>query len=387
VRALALPLTAVSILQATPAQMGILETAGALPALLFGLFAGAWVDRRRRRPILIAADLGRAVLLMAVPVAAIMGVLCIEYLYAVAFLLSALGLAFNVAHGPFLLSIIGRDRLVEGNSKLQISRSVGEIVGPGLAGGLVELVTAPIALIANALSFLASGVLLGSIRTPESALQPAERRQNIWRDISEGIRLVLGDRLLRPVAGCISTLSLFNSALETVVILYLTRELGIEPGLLGLIFASGSVGFLVGALLPGPVTRRIGLGPGIIGGILLAALSDLLVPLAGGPVVAVAAILIAGQFLFGLGLTVYNVGQTSLRQAVTPDHLQGRMNGTIYVLTLGIVPLGGLLGGALGEIIGPRPTLIVAALGEVLSVAWLLFSPLRTLREPPEAAA
>jgi MFS family permease len=384
---LALPLTAVLVLEATPAQMGVLEAAGALPSLLFGLLAGAWVDRRRRRSILITADVGRAVLLLFIPVAAVLSVLRVSHLYIIAFLVSALGVLFGVAYGPFLLSLIGRERLVEGNSKLALGRSAAEILGPGLAGGLVQLVTAPIAIAADALSYLVSALFLGLIRAPEPVPRPVEQQRSIWREAIEGVRLVVGHPLLRPLAGCVGMVSLFNSVLETVVILYLTRELGIGPGLLGLIFASGSVGFVVGALLPERAAQRFGLGPAIIGGLLIAALGDLLVPLAGGPVVVVVVILIVAEFFFGLGLTIYEVGQASLRQAVTPDHLQGRMNATMQVVALGTVPLGGLLGGALGEIIGLRMTLIVAALGEMLALAWLLFSPLRSLGQQPETMA
>jgi predicted MFS family arabinose efflux permease len=385
IRTLALPLTAVLVLNVTPAQMGILTAVEALPSLLLGLLVGAWIDRRHRRPILIATDIGRAALLLIIPIAAILGVLRLEYLYIITFLVSTLGLFFGVAYGPFLVSLAGREHLVEGNSKLEMSRSAAEIIGPGLAGGLVQLVTAPVAIIVDALSFLTSGLLLGLIRTPEPPLRPSEPQQNIWREVIEGLRLVINDQYLRAIAGCIGTLSLFNTVLETILLLYLTHKLGIGPGLLGLIFASGGVGFLMGALLPGRVTRCFGLGPAIIGGILLAALSDLLTPLAGGPVIAVVAILTIAQFLFGLGLTIYNVGQVSLRQTVTPDHLQGRMNATMHVVTMCLVPVGGLLGGALGEIIGLRPTLFVAVTGEILAVAWLLFSPLRSLREPTEA--
>lgn len=382
---LAMPLTAVLVLEATPAQMGVLEAAGALPSLLFGLLAGAWVDRRRRRPILVAADVGRAVALMFIPMAAILNLLRIEYLYGIAFVLSTLGLFFGVAYGPFLLSLVGRERLVEGNSKLELGRSAAGIVGPGLAGGLVQLITAPMAIALDALSFFVSGLFLGLIRRPEPLPKPAEQRQSIWREIGEGLRLVAGDPLLRPIAGCFGTISLFNSVLEAVVILYLTRELAIEPGLLGLIYASGSVGFLVGALLPEKVSRRFGLGPAITGGVLLAALGDLLVPLAGGSVTVVVLILIVAEFFLGLGLTIFNVGQVSLRQTATPDDLQGRMNATMRVIGASLVPLGALLGGAFGEAIGLRSTLILAALGEMLSAVWLLFSPLRSLREQPEA--
>ena len=382
---LALPLTAVLVLEATPAQMGFLTAAGAIPSLLVGLFVGVWVDHRRRRPILIAADLGRAALLVVIPIAAILGVLRIEYLYIVVFVGGTLGLFFDVAHRSFLPSLVGREQLVEGNSKLEMSRSVAEIVGPGVAGGLVQLVTAPIAIAVDAISFLISALFLGLIRTPEPAPNPPGQRQNIWGEIGEGLRLVSSNRLLRAVAGCIGTVSLFNSVLETVFVLYLTRELGIGPGLLGLIFAGGSVGFLLGTLLPGWVTRRFGLGPGMIGGLLLVGLSDLLIPLVDGSVVVVVVVIVlmVAQFFFGLGFVIFNTGQVSLRQAITPDRLQGRMNATMSFIAGAVVPLGGLLGGGLGETIGLRPTLLLAALGEILAVFWLLLSPMRSLREQP----
>ena len=194
-----------------------------------------------------------------------------------------------------------------------------------------------------------------------------------------------GNRLLRLIAGCIGTVNLFNSALEAVFILYVTRELGIGPGLVGLAFSSGSVGFLLGTLLPGWVTRRFGLGWGIIGGLLLVGLSDLLIPLIDGSVavVVIMMVLMAAQFFFGLGFVIFNTGQVSLAQAITPDRLQGRMNATMSFVAGAIVPLGALLGGSLGETIGLRPTLLLAALGEILSILWLLLSPIRSLHEQP----
>jgi MFS family permease len=382
---LALPLTAVLVLDATPAQMGFLTAAEAIPSLLVGLFVGVWVDRYRRRPILIAADLGRAVLLLVIPIAAIMGVLRIEHLYIVAFLVGTLELVFDVAHRSFLPSLVKREQLIEGNSKLEMSRSVAMILGPGAAGGLVQLVTAPIAITVDAISFLLSALFLGWIRTPEPAPRPSEQRESIWEEVSEGLRLVSSDKLLRAVAGCIGTLGLFNSVLEAVLILYVTRELGIGPGPLGLAFAGGSVGFLLGTLLPGWVTRRFGLGPGIIGGLLLVGLSDLLIPLLAGSmaVVVIMMVLMTAQFFFGLGFVIFNTGQVSLRQALTPDHLQGRMNAVMSFIDWGVVPLGGLLGGGLGETIGLRSTLLLAALGEILATLWLLLSPMRSLPEQP----
>jgi MFS family permease len=382
---LALPLTAILVLDATPIQVGILMAAEELPALLIGLFVGVWVDHTRRLPILIVADLGRAVLLAVVPVAAILGLLRIELLYIVCFLVSVSGLFFGVAFRSFLPSLVGREHLVEANSKLELSSSVAEIVGPGVAGGLVQVMTAPIAIAVDAISFLVSALLLGLIRVSEPAPRPAGQRQNIRKEIGEGLELVLRDRLLRPIAGCLSTFYLFNGVLEAIFILYVTQELGIGAALLGLIFAGGSVGFLVGALLPGWVIGRLGWGPGIMVGLLLVGLSDLLIPLVRGSVVVAmaAAVLVTAQFFFGLGLVIFNTGQVSLRQAKTPDELQGRMNATMSFLAGAVVPLGGLLGGALGETIGLRPTLLLAAFGEILSVLWLLLSPIRSQHEQP----
>lgn len=382
---LALPLTAVLVLGATPAQMGLLTAAGALPSLLVGLFAGVWVDRHRRQPILIAADLGRAALLFAVPAAALLQVLRMEHLYLIAFLVGLLGLFFDVAYRSYLPSLVGREHLVEGNSKLEMSQSVAEIVGPGIAGWLAQAFTAPLAIAVDAVSFLVSAIFLRLVRAVEPAPRPLEPQQNIMREAIDGLHLVLDNRLLRAVAGCVGILNLFNSALEAVLILYLTRELQITPALLGLVMTGGSAGFLIGALLTSRVTERFGLGAGIIGGVLLAALSDLLIPLldASAPIALIVLVLVVAQFFFGLGLTVYRVGQVSLRQAVTPDGMQGRMNATISVIAWGIVPLGGLIGGALGELIGTRSTLLLCASGELLATLWLLLSPVRALRQQP----
>jgi Na+/melibiose symporter-like transporter len=239
-----------------------------------------------------------------------------------------LDLFFDVANRSFLPSLVKREQLVEGNSKLAMSQSAAEILGPGVAGGLVQWVTAPIAIAVDAISFLFSALFLRGIRTPEAEPRPPDERPNLWREVGEGLGLVSVNRLLRAIAGCIGTLGLFNSVQEAVFVLYVTRELGIGPGLLGLAFASGSVGFLVGTLLPEWVTRRFGLGPGLIGGLLLVGLSDLLIPLANDSmtVVVIILLLMTAQFFFGLGFVIFNTGQVSLRQAITLDRLQGRMN-------------------------------------------------------------
>lgn len=374
---LALPLTAVVALDATPAQMGLLTAAGATPALLVGLYAGVVVDRRRRRPILVATDLGRAALLATVPAAALLGLLRVELLYVVAFLVGALGIFFDVAYRAFLPALVPRDRLVEGNSRLELSQSAAEVAGPGLAGGLVQLVTAPVAIAADACSFAFSGLLIGRIRSPEPPPDGAAVGSQAWAAAGEGLRLVLGDPRLRALAGTGALLNLFNAMLEAVFVLYVTRSLGLGPAVIGAVFGAGSVGFLVGALLPERAVRRFGWGKATVGALVLVAGSDLLVPLAGGPTAVVVGMLFAAQFLFGLGLTTYRVNQVSLRQSITPDRLLGRMDATVRVMSLAGAPAGALLGGLLGEAIGLRPTLAVAAVGELLAVPWIWWSPLR----------
>lgn len=380
---LALPITAAVTLSATSLQMGILSAIGSAPALLFGLLAGVWVDRYKRRPILIGADIARALVLGVIPLSAILGVLRVEVLYIVGFLAGIFGLFFNVAYRSYLPTLVGRQQLVKANSQLELSNSVADIIGPGAAGGLVQLIGAPLAIAVDAFSFLISAFSIGSIRTPEPSIKKVEDGTNLGSEIKEGLSLVFGERSLRALAGCISSLSLFNAIIEAVSILYLTRQLGLTAGWLGLIFAGGSVGFLLGALIADRLTRRIGLGRSLVLGVLITGASDLLIPLAGkiSTLGLVIGMLMVAQFFFGMGLTIFQIGQVSLRQSLTPDHLQGRMNATLSMLTWGIAPLGGLLGGVLGQVIGLSPTLVLAATGEMLAVIWLVISPIKKIQQ------
>ena len=380
---LALPITAAVTLSATSLQMGILSAIGSAPALLFGLLAGVWVDRNKRRPILIGADIARALVLGVIPLSAILGVLRVEVLYIVGFLAGIFGLFFNVAYRSYLPTLVGRQQLVKANSQLELSNSVAEIIGPGAAGGLVQLIGAPLAIAVDAFSFLISAFSIGLIRAPEPSIKKVEDGTNLGSEIKEGLSLVFGERSLRAIAGCISSLSLFNAIFEAVQILYLTRQLGLMAGWLGLIFAGGSVGFLLGALIADRLTRRLGLGRSLVLGVLITGASDLLIPLAGkiSTIGLVIGMLMVAQFFFGMGLTIFQIGQVSLRQSLTPDHLQGRMNATLSMLTWGIAPLGGLLGGVLGQVIGLSPTLVLAATGEMLAVIWLVISPIKKIQQ------
>ena len=380
---LALPLTAVVVLGASPAEMGVLTAAGAVPSLLVGLQAGAWVDRRQRRPILVSADLGRAVALAAVPVAWWLGALSVPMLVAVALVVGLGSLLFDVAYQALLPAVVPRDRLLEGNGKLELSRTAAELGGPALAGGLLSVVSAPVALLVDAASFLASAALLVRLRVAEDLPAAREAGRRMLTEVREGLAVVAGDGRLRAVAGSRGLLGLFNAMLEAVVVLYLIREVGLSALAIGAVFAVGSVGFLVGAVLPERVAARIGTGPAMAAALALVAASDLAVVLAAGPPVVVLAVLAGAQFCFGVGLTVYKVGQASVRQALVADAMQGRVAATIRVVGEAAVPAGALTGGLLGAWLGVRETLVLAAVGEGLASVLLWRSPLRSLLALP----
>ena len=380
---LAVPLLAVLVLDVTPLQMGILIAVGGLPTLFIGLLAGAWVDRRRRRPVLIAANWSRALLLLVIPITAWLDVLSIELLYLVAFGLGNLGLLFDVAHRSFLPSLVEREQIIEANSNLELGRSASEVAGPGVAGVLVQLVSAQVAILVNAVTFMVSAVLLLSLKINEAEPARSGQERTIWKDAGEGLKSVVDNPILKTLAISAGIIGLFNAIQEAVWILYIVRRLGLSPGVLGLIFSIGSVGLLLGAAMGQRTTRRIGLGPSIIIGVLLVAIGDLIIPLATGPALVLVILLAMAQFLFGIGVTTYNISQVSVRQLMTPDHLQGRVNATMRVVTISTVPVGALIGGYLGESVGLRPTLFIGVAGEMLAAIFLLLSPLRSLQKTP----
>ncbi|HEX9095970.1 MAG TPA: MFS transporter [Candidatus Dormibacteraeota bacterium] len=379
---LALPFTAILTLHATPGQMGILGAVQLAPFLLLGLFVGVWVDRLHRRPILIVADIGRALLLSAIPVMALTHTLRIEYMYAVGFLLGTFELFFDVAYMSFLPSLIEREQLVDGNSMLQMSDSVAQVAGPGLGGALVQLLTAPLAILVDALTFLVSAISIVAIGAREEAVQADERR-NVWSELREGLKLVIGNPLLRAIGGCTATLNLSANALFTVYMLYCTGTLGLKPAVIGAIFAVGGLSTVAGTLLASRAATRFGVGPMLIASPFVIGLASLLIPLAGGPALVAVLLLIAAQVLFGIGRPIFDINQLSLRQAITPARLQGRVNASMLFIMWGVIPIGSLLGGLLGTTIGLRPTLTVGAVGMSLAFIWVLFSPIRGLRRQP----
>jgi MFS family permease len=386
VTTLALPLTAVILLKATSMQLGFLYAAGFAPFLFLTLFAGVWVDHHRRRPLLMVTNIERAVLLSLIPALAVMGWLHIEYLYVIAVLVGCLTVVFYLAFQAFLPVLLQRDHLVEGNSKLSASQSMAEIGGPGLAGVLVQCVSAPLALVVDALSFFVAAGSLVLIRTPESRPASSTNMHSLLHEIGEGFRVTFSNRYLRAFAGEAATYNLFWLVILTVFVLYAVRELHYSSAILGLLFAVGSAGALCGALLTGSIARRIGVGLTIVG---TAAISDvplLVLPFITRSTIGALILLLCAFFLQGIGITGCNVHVDSIRQALIPDRLQGRANASYRLLVSGVLPVGALLGGFLGAWIGLQLTLLVGALGLLSTWLWIVFSPVPRLRRPPTLA-
>src|SRR5574337_1386125 len=363
---LAIPLIAVLTLGATPGQMGILSAVTRAPFLLIGLFAGVWVDRLSRRPILITGDLGRAAVLLSIPLAAGLGSLSMLHLYAVGVLVGILTVFFDVAYQAYLPALVHRGQLVEGNSKLEATRSLAGLAGPSIAGIVIQILSAPLAIVLDAISFIASGGLISLIRRREGS---AERpiRGPVLAEVREGLSVVLGNSFLRSIAGCTGTTNFFSSALFALYILFATRELKLGPAQIGVIFSIGGVTGLIGSLTAGRVANRLGVGRTIVGASLLFGLG--LVPVAAASP-GTAWLLIPSTMLVSFANPIYNINQVSLRQAITPHRLQGRMNATMRFLVWGTMPLGGILGGVLGTSLGLRAGIGVAAAGGLLAFLW-----------------
>lgn len=383
----ALPLTAVLVLQATPAQMGLLAALGSAPVLLLGLPAGVWVDRLRRRPIMVASDLARAALLVSIPVAALLNLLCIEQLYIVAALAGALDIFFDVAYQSYLPALVDREHVLEGNSKLGATESLAEIGGSALAGTLVQILSAPVTILIDAISFLFSVVSVLLIRKPEPLPIPRNERSSVRREIVEGLQVVAGNPVLRALAGGAGTLAFFGSFFGSLYALYAIRVLAIEPAVLGLLIASGGVGALIGALLAGRVTHRLSLGTTLVGSLALTGAMHVFVPLASvGPKWLAVAFMFISQIGGDMVRTVFFINELSLRQAITPDRLLGRTNASMSFMVGGVATFGLLAGGLLGETIGVLPGVVVAALGSSLAFLWLVFSPVRALRRQSDVS-
>jgi MFS family permease len=383
---LALPLVAILTLDVSAFEVALLGVVEFLPFILVSLPAGVWVDRLRRRPILIAGDLGRAALLASIPVAYLAGALTIWQLYVVGFAVGVFTVFFDVAYQSYLPSLVARDQLVEGNSKLEITRSASQIGGPGLSGLLVQALTAPGAVLVDAVSFVGSALFLFRIRTVEEKPQRAgegERGPGMKAELAEGLRWVLGNRLLRPIAASTATFNFFGNLMFAVLLVYLVRELGMSAGVIGLVMMLGNLGFLAGALTSSRISAKIGVGPAIVAGASLGVV-QLLVPLAPQDATGAIPFLVIAFLVSGFGVVLYNVNQVSLRQAITPERLQGRMNSVMRFIVWGVIPLGTLAGGAIASTTTLRTSVWVGAVGICLAAVPVLLSPVRSLRTVPD---
>ncbi|KQX17002.1 MFS transporter [Streptomyces sp. Root431] len=376
---IALPLAAVLILGADAAEMGWLKTAELLPALLLNMPLGAWVDRQaRRRRAMIAADLGRAALMLTLPVAYALDALTLGQLYAVAFGIGALTVLFEACNATLLVALVPTDRYIQANALVNGSRSMSWLAGPGIGGVLVQVLTAPFALVADALTYVVSAGYLARIKAVEPPPAPVAKGH-----FTEGLRWVLRNSSMRALFASSGTVQFFNYMFHTLFVLYATAELGISAGLLGLILGAGAVGGLIGAACSGAVVRRIGIGASLVVGFLGFTLPLLLIPLADGPLPLVVAVLFVAEFLSCVAVMIVDIAAGSFQMAVIPNAVRSRVMGAYRMLNHGFRPLGALTGGMLGAAIGLRPTLWIATGGAVLAVLWLLPSPLPRMRELP----
>ena len=383
---LALPLAAAVMLQATPWQMGILVALETLPFALVSLHAGVLIDRVRKLPIVIGAAIGRGAALLLIPVAAWFNALSIELLFVVGFLCGVQNVVGGAAYQVLLAKMAGRSRLVEANAKVALGETSAALVGPGMAGGLIQLVTAPFAILIDAVTFFASGLMLRRIRVPNDVPEPGPR-SSIASEIHEGLLLVWRDRTLLGLAWVAGVWQILHHMQLAVLILFATRELGLSAGAIGITYAFGGLGCVLASALAERLSTRFGVGPVIIHGLTLTALAWQTFGLISGPVWLATLMLGCTMLVFDFGAVLFGINYLALRQAITPDRLLGRMTATMRFLTVAAAPLGSLAGGALATAIGLRTTLLtIGVMALALVAAAVLWSPVRRHRKMPVVA-
>ena len=381
---LAIPWIAAVGLHASPLEFSILGMLGFLPFILFALPAGVWVDRLRRRPILIAGDLARAAILILIPLLWFLDALRMWQLLVLQFAIGIFTVFFDVAYQSYLPALVDREDLIDGNSKLQLTVSIAQVAGPSASGGLIAAITAPYAILLDAFSFLISAIFMLRIRKHETLPERAEGapKPKMWPEVKEGLRWVVGHPWLRAIATCTGTSNFFGSLVFSISLLYFTRSLHMSAVAVGFVFGVGSVGSIAGALSANRMQQALGVGRTILVSIIPACVAMLAFPLA--PKSFPLPVLIVGQAAFGFGAVAYNITQVSLRQAITPERLQGRMNAAMRWIVWGTIPLGTIAGGAIATAYGLRAALWVGAIGSLFTFLPIAFSSIRSVRELPE---
>jgi MFS family permease len=381
---MALPFVAILVLGAGAFEVALVRSIDLLAALLFGLFVGAWVDRLRRRPVMVWADLGRAVLLLTIPIAAVGGWLTLAQLLLVSFAVAILSTFFDAADNAYLPSIVPRDELVRANGALAASGSAAEFTAFGISGFLVQLLSAPLAIFIDAVSFVVSALLLGSIRRPENPPPPKADREPVLQEIREGLAIIARDPIIRAFTLASMAMATLWGVFGAVWILFAVDELGLGPAAIGIIAGFGGLSSLVGAVVAERVTRRLGVGRAAIASMLVASVGFVLIPLAPAGMPFLAFGFLVGQQLIGDGaVTLYDVAETSVRQARVRDRALGRVAATVQVASVGAQLAAALAAGLLAEVIGLRATAFLAPLGTLVAAAILVASPVRRLRDLP----
>ena len=378
---LALPLVAILVLEESAFKIAALTSVEFLPFLLFTLPAGVWVDRLRRKPILVLGNVGRAVALLSVPIVYWVGGLTIWQLYVVGFAVGTCTVFFDVAYQSYIPALVGREDVVEANSKLEISRAAANIAGPGMAGGLIALLTAPVAVLVDAVSYAISAVLLFGIRKQEEAPPRAERR-SLRDELGEGLRYVFRNPYQRTMVVMTALSNFFGQVVFSILLVYAVRELDLSAGTIGIALAIGNLGTLASALTAKRIGERLGVGRTILLASCLFGPGTLLIAFA--PEAYALPLIVLAMMVIGFGGILYNVTAISLIQAITPDRILGRANASRRFVVWGVVPLGGFTGGALASTIGLRETMVVGALGGLLTIVPILVSPLRSVGKMSE---
>jgi MFS family permease len=384
---LAIPIVAVLILDAEPEQMGLLTAAGLLPHLLFSLPAGVWLDRvHRRRRLMIAADLLRAIVIASVAVAYVANVLTLAQLFAVTFIVGSLAVAFDISWSTIFVSVVERENYVPANALFNGSRSFSFVAGPSIGGVLIQAFKAPFAVVVDALSYVASAFFISRLRAPEPPVSPTT--EPIRRQLATGLSFIFRDPIMRPSILSAATLNFFNFAFSALFVLYVTTFLGVNPGELGLALGAGAVGGLIGAVIAASVGRKIGIGWSFLVGLLVFGGSSILVPLIapGTPLLIVLGMLFVMEFVAGLGVMILDINASAVIPARTPDQIRSRVTGSWRFINMGIRPLGAVLGGVLGGMIGVRETLFMVTIASLGGALWLIGSPVLRLRDVPETA-
>jgi MFS family permease len=381
---LALPLLAIVTLTASPAEVGVLRAAQFMPFLLATLPLGVLVDRRRRRPLMISADAGRFLLVGAIPIAVWAGIAEMKMLYVIVFLTGVLTVLYQLADFAFLPRVVAPEQLVDANGRLAASQSAAEISGKGLGGVLVQALSAPIAVVADAVSYLVSAVSLGRLTTAEPARPAPTDHRSPWRDAIDGLRVVVRNQYVRPLLGEATTFNFFNEIFILGLLLYTARDLGMSPGLIGLVFTGGGVGSFLGAWFGARATGRFGYGRVLLVTLFLGNTAPVASVAATGRVAMSVAVLVAAFFVMGVGIGIANVHAVSLRQMAIPRHLHGRVNAGYRLISWGAIPLGAAAGGLLATAAGAHAAMLIGAFGIPLATLWVAASAiprLRTIRD------